>query len=124
MWKLSKATFSPIDFDYALWTEAGSLAPGTGLQRRNRFGWSGNLPYYITSDILLRLFEYHDNISTLIVIMVQKEVADRLAAHRGTRDYGLLSATAQLYSKVEKLFTLPPGAFCAAAESAFLAWFG
>jgi len=45
------------------------------------------------------------------VIMVQKEVADRLAAAPGSRDYGLLSATAQLYAKVEKLFTLPPGAF-------------
>jgi len=45
------------------------------------------------------------------VIMVQKEVADRLAATPGTRDYGLLSATAQLYAKVERLFTLPPGAF-------------
>ena len=43
--------------------------------------------------------------------MVQREVADRIAASPGTRDYGLLSATAQLYTKVEKLFTLPPGAF-------------
>ena len=70
----------------------------------------GNLPYYITSDILLRLFEYHRYFST-IVIMVQKEVADRLAATAGTREYGLLSATAQLYGRIEKLFTLPPGAF-------------
>lgn len=70
----------------------------------------GNLPYYITSDILLRLFEAHELIDCA-VIMVQKEVADRIAAKPGTRDYGLLSATAQLYTKVEKLFTLPPGAF-------------
>src|ERR1700683_1811170 len=70
----------------------------------------GNLPYYITSDILLRLFEYHRYFST-IVIMVQKEVADRLAASAGGSDYGLLSATAQLYGRVEKLFTLPPAAF-------------
>jgi len=70
----------------------------------------GNLPYYITSDILLRLFEYRRYFST-IVIMVQKEVADRLAASPGSRDYGLLSATAQLYGRVEKVFTLPPGAF-------------
>lgn len=71
---------------------------------------AGNLPYYITSDILLRLFEFHDQFD-LIVIMVQREVADRIAATPGTRDYGLLSATAQLYANVEKLFTLPPGAF-------------
>jgi 16S rRNA (adenine1518-N6/adenine1519-N6)-dimethyltransferase len=70
----------------------------------------GNLPYYITSDILLRLFEFHDQFD-VIVIMVQREVADRIAAAPGTRDYGLLSATAQLYTRVDKLFTLPPGAF-------------
>src|ERR1051326_3544379 len=70
----------------------------------------GNLPYYITSDILLRLFEFHDQFD-VIVIMVQREVADRIAAKPGSRDYGLLSATAQLYARVEKLFTLPPGAF-------------
>jgi 16S rRNA (adenine1518-N6/adenine1519-N6)-dimethyltransferase len=70
----------------------------------------GNLPYYITSDILLRLFEFHDQFD-VIVIMVQREVADRVAAAPGSRDYGLLSATAQLYAKVEKLFTLPPEAF-------------
>jgi 16S rRNA (adenine1518-N6/adenine1519-N6)-dimethyltransferase len=70
----------------------------------------GNLPYYITSDILLRLFEFHDQFD-VIVIMVQREVADRIAAKPGSRDYGLLSTTAQLYTKVEKLFTLPPGAF-------------
>src|SRR5258708_13223283 len=70
----------------------------------------GNLPYYITSDILLRLLEYHRYFST-IVLMVQKEVADRLAASAGSRDYGLLSATAQLYGRVEQLFTLPPTPF-------------
>jgi 16S rRNA (adenine1518-N6/adenine1519-N6)-dimethyltransferase len=70
----------------------------------------GNLPYYITSDILLRLFDFHDQFDE-IVIMVQREVAERIAAAPGSRDYGLLSATAQLYCDVEKLFTLPPGAF-------------
>ena len=70
----------------------------------------GNLPYYITSDILLRLFEFHEQFD-VIVIMVQREVADRIAAHPGSRDYGLLSATSQLYTSIENLFTLPPGAF-------------
>ena len=70
----------------------------------------GNLPYYITSDILLRLFEFHDQFDRM-VLMVQREVADRIAARPGSRDYGLLSATAQLYTKVEKLFTLPPEVF-------------
>src|SRR5712675_1499167 len=70
----------------------------------------GNLPYYITSDILLRLLDYSKYFETL-VILVQREVADRIAAQPGSRDYGLLSATAQLYAHVDKLFTLPPGAF-------------
>jgi 16S rRNA (adenine1518-N6/adenine1519-N6)-dimethyltransferase len=70
----------------------------------------GNLPYYITSDILLRLFDYAKYFETL-VLLVQREVADRIAAKPGSRDYGLLSATAQLHARVEKLFTLPPGAF-------------
>ncbi len=70
----------------------------------------GNLPYYITSDILLKLFEEHAHIDCA-VLMVQREVADRVAAAPGTRDYGLLSATAQMYASVENLFTLPPSAF-------------
>ncbi|MGC2109550.1 MAG: 16S rRNA (adenine(1518)-N(6)/adenine(1519)-N(6))-dimethyltransferase RsmA [Candidatus Korobacteraceae bacterium] len=70
----------------------------------------GNLPYYITSDIVLRILELHRNIERA-VIMVQREVADRVAAAPGSRDYGLLSATAQLYARVDKLFTLPPGSF-------------
>ncbi|MGA3053883.1 MAG: 16S rRNA (adenine(1518)-N(6)/adenine(1519)-N(6))-dimethyltransferase RsmA [Candidatus Korobacteraceae bacterium] len=70
----------------------------------------GNLPYYITSDIVLRILELHQNIERA-VIMVQREVADRIAAAPGSRDYGLLSATVQLFARVDKLFTLPPGAF-------------
>ncbi|HET7105019.1 MAG TPA: 16S rRNA (adenine(1518)-N(6)/adenine(1519)-N(6))-dimethyltransferase RsmA [Terracidiphilus sp.] len=70
----------------------------------------GNLPYYVTSPILLKLATSHTSLSHA-VLMVQREVADRVAAGPGTRDYGLLSVTAQLHGPVEKLFTLPPGAF-------------
>lgn len=70
----------------------------------------GNLPYYITSDILLHLFAQAASISRAVV-MVQDEVADRLAATSGTSAYGVLSATAQMHGHVEKLFTLPPEAF-------------
>ncbi len=70
----------------------------------------GNLPYYITSDIVLRILELHPKIDRA-VIMVQREVADRIAASPGNRDYGLLSASVQLIARVDKLFTLPPGAF-------------
>jgi 16S rRNA (adenine1518-N6/adenine1519-N6)-dimethyltransferase len=77
---------------------------------RDRLLVIGNLPYYITSDILLRLFHFHQAISRA-VIMVQREVADRIAAVPGTREYGLLSATAQLYAQVDRVLTLPPAAF-------------
>ena len=72
----------------------------------------GNLPYYITSEILLRLFALsRANQITRAVLMMQREVADRLAASPGVRDYGLLSATTHLHARVESLFTLPPTAF-------------
>jgi len=70
----------------------------------------GNLPYYITSPILQHLLAFPDLFSTM-VILVQREVADRIAARPGGREYGFLSATVQLYARIEKLFTLPPGAF-------------
>jgi 16S rRNA (adenine1518-N6/adenine1519-N6)-dimethyltransferase len=70
----------------------------------------GNIPYYVTTDIVLRLLREHQSIGRA-VIMVQREVADRIAATPGSRDYGLLSATVQLFARVDKLFTLPPGAF-------------
>lgn len=98
-----------IDFARLVGRDAGT-AGDTRLHRAPRAQVIGNLPYYITSPILLRLFEHHQHIEQ-VVIMVQREVADRIAAEPGGREYGLLSATAQLFAKIEKLFTLPPGAF-------------
>jgi len=72
----------------------------------------GNLPYYITSDILLKLFAAsRDGLLARAVLMMQREVADRLSAAPGVRDYGLLSATTQMHAQVDSLFTLPPEAF-------------
>jgi 16S rRNA (adenine1518-N6/adenine1519-N6)-dimethyltransferase len=72
----------------------------------------GNLPYYITSPILLRLFAAGTRgLLARAVVMMQREVADRLAAAPGCREYGLLSATTQINARVETLFTLPPAAF-------------
>ena len=72
----------------------------------------GNLPYYITSDILLQLFAARSaGLVSRAVLMMQREVAERVAASPGVRDYGLLSATAQMNAQVEELFTLPPSAF-------------
>jgi 16S rRNA (adenine1518-N6/adenine1519-N6)-dimethyltransferase len=71
---------------------------------------AGNLPYYITSPILLKLAASAASLDRA-VLMVQREVADRIVAEPGSRDYGLLSVTIQMYGPVERLFTLPPGAF-------------
>jgi 16S rRNA (adenine1518-N6/adenine1519-N6)-dimethyltransferase len=98
-----------VDFDTIFGPRPGSTRPGME-QAPERVRVVGNLPYFITSDILLRLFEYRRYFE-LIVLMVQKEVADRMAAGPGSKEYGLLSATAQLYADVEELFTVPPGAF-------------
>ena len=70
----------------------------------------GNIPYYITSPILLKLAANAKSLSRA-VLMVQREVADRVTALPGTRDFGLLTATLQLYGHTEALFTLPPEAF-------------
>src|ERR1700680_3863341 len=98
-----------IDFDSLFGPKPGLSQPGIELKPQP-VKVVGNLPYYITSDILLRLFEFSKYFDT-IVIMVQREVADRIAAKPGGRDYGMLSATAQLYARVEKMFNLPPVAF-------------
>lgn len=90
-----------------LHTDLAELLKPTG---RAKAKVVGNIPYYITSDILLHLFAQHESVET-IVIMVQREVADRLVAQPGSRDYGLLTVTAQLYADVGRLFTLAPGSF-------------
>jgi 16S rRNA (adenine1518-N6/adenine1519-N6)-dimethyltransferase len=98
-----------IDFDTIFGPKPGSTRPGINHQPEPA-RVVGNLPYFITSDILLRLFHFRKYIES-IVLMVQREVADRLAAKPGKSEYGLLSATARLYTRVEKLFTLPPDSF-------------
>jgi len=104
-----EADILSIDFDSLFGPKPGLRRPGIEF-KPEPVKVVGNLPYYITSDILLRLFGYSKYFEN-IVILVQREVADRIAAQPGSRDYGLLSATAQLYARVDKLFTLPPGAF-------------
>ena len=104
-----EADILSIDFDSLFGPKPGLGRPGIQL-KPEPVKVIGNLPYYITSDILLRLFDYSKYFES-IVILVQREVADRVAAKPGTSNYGLLSATTQLYARVERLFTLPPGAF-------------
>jgi len=77
---------------------------------RQSFSVYGNLPYYITSPILHRLFEYADLIKAIHVV-VQFEVAARIVARPGRRDYGYLSVVSQWFSWPEIVFRIPPGAF-------------
>jgi len=107
--EIIEADILAIDFDSLFGPKPGLGRPGIDL-KPEPVKVVGNLPYYITSDILLRLFAFSKYFDS-IVIMVQREVADRIAAEPGGRDYGMLSATAQLYARVENLFTLPPTAF-------------
>jgi 16S rRNA (adenine1518-N6/adenine1519-N6)-dimethyltransferase len=107
--EIIEADILSVDFDSLFGPKPGLRRPGIEF-KPTPAKVIGNLPYYITSDILLRLFDYSKYFETLI-LLVQREVADRIAAEPGSRDYGLLSATAQLYARVEKLVTLPPTAF-------------
>jgi 16S rRNA (adenine1518-N6/adenine1519-N6)-dimethyltransferase len=75
-----------------------------------RFSVYGNLPYYITSPILHRLFEQADRIAA-IHIVIQFEVAVRIVAPPGRRDYGYLSVVSQWFGRPEIAFQIPPGAF-------------
>jgi 16S rRNA (adenine1518-N6/adenine1519-N6)-dimethyltransferase len=80
------------------------------LAEGERFRVYGNLPYYITSPILHRLFDYADQIDS-VHIVIQLEVAERIVAHPGRREYGYLSTICQFYTKPRIVLRLPPGAF-------------
>lgn len=71
---------------------------------------AGNLPYYITSPIVERVLALGPHLRRA-VFLVQREVAERLAAPPGTRDYGYLTVQTQLFTQPKYLFRVPPGAF-------------
>ena len=69
-----------------------------------------NLPYYITTPIIMGLFESHVPLES-ITVMVQKEVADRMQVGPGTKDYGALSLAVQYYAKPKIVANVPPNCF-------------
>jgi 16S rRNA (adenine1518-N6/adenine1519-N6)-dimethyltransferase len=86
---------------------------GAAVPTRPRYRIAANLPYNISTPVLFRLFEiqrrdalFHD-----ATLMLQKEMADRLAAGAGSRESGVLSVMAALDADVTRLMRLPPGAF-------------
>ena len=70
----------------------------------------GNLPYYITSPIIHHVLEFAGQVRAM-GLLVQREVADRLAAQPGSRDYGYLTIFTRLYSTPRVVLQIPPGAF-------------
>jgi 16S rRNA (adenine1518-N6/adenine1519-N6)-dimethyltransferase len=82
----------------------------SGHTSGQRLEVTGNLPYYITSPIIRRIFGVQAQVSTAL-LLVQKEVADRIVAVKGTRDYAYLSVLCQLHAESKTLFSVPPNAF-------------
>lgn len=87
------------------------------LRQLSRDMWEGrpvkvvaNLPYYITTPIVMGLLE-GDALLHSITVMVQREVADRMQAGPGTKDYGALSLAVQYYAKPEIVANVPPNCF-------------
>ena len=84
-----------LNFDWTQW------GPGT---------LAGNLPYYIATAIISKYLA-NPGALTQAVFLIQKEVAERITANPGTRDFGYLSVECQYLANVEYLFSIPPGAF-------------
>ena len=83
------------------------------LPTRDSVRIAGNLPYNVGSPILFKLVDwYRDGLPIVdATLMLQREVADRLSAAAGTREYGVLTVLIGRYASVERLLFLPPGAF-------------
>jgi 16S rRNA (adenine1518-N6/adenine1519-N6)-dimethyltransferase len=89
-----------LDFDFAA-LEGGQVRV------------AGNLPYNVSSPILFALIDAHRTHGSIrdATLMLQREVAERIYASPGTRNYGVLSILIQMHADVHPLLTLPPGAF-------------
>ena len=94
---------------------------GTFLKGKKNIKVVANIPYYITSPIINKLIEYRKNISE-IYLMVQKEVAERIASEAGSKNMSLLTHAVQFYADAEYLFTVPKEKFTPVpkVDSAFL----
>ncbi len=74
------------------------------------FSVIGNFPYNISSQIFFAVLKHRDLVKQ-VVCMLQKEVADRIAARHGSKTYGILSVLVQVFYQVELLFSVSPGVF-------------
>ncbi len=112
-----------MEMDSALAAHLRDRWPGdSGLEIREgdalSFDWTqwgqgvlaGNLPYYVASAMISKYLANPGPL-TQAVFLIQKEVAERIVAKPGTRDFGYFSVECQYRAKTEYLFTVPPGAF-------------
>lgn len=75
-----------------------------------------NLPYYITTPVIMKLLEEYSDIISSITIMIQKEVADRIIAKAGTSDYGAISLATQFYTDIKHITNVSPQCFIPAPK--------
>jgi 16S rRNA (adenine1518-N6/adenine1519-N6)-dimethyltransferase len=113
--RLAEGLTAARDIDPAKWpgleiVTADVLATNIGDLAAGKIHVYGNLPYYITSPILHHLFRWAAQI-TSIHIVIQLEVAERIAAHPNVRDYGYLSVLCRFYAQPKIALRIPPGAF-------------
>ena len=99
--KIIHKDFLKLDFD----SELNDI-----FNIKNKLKIIGNVPYNITTEILFKLFELKDKIE-FAVMMIQKEVAQRITAKPNTKAYGILAIQTQLNTSPEILFNVPPTAF-------------
>jgi 16S rRNA (adenine1518-N6/adenine1519-N6)-dimethyltransferase len=96
-----------VEADFLEWNLGPELAAEAPVRA------VGNLPYNVAAPILFKLF--HESrggrVMSDAVVMLQKEMAERLVAAPGTPDYGVISVYAALHATTQPLLTLPPGAF-------------
>ncbi len=96
-------------------TDLAELVEREFLSEGMNVSVAANLPYYITTPILMKLVESRLPFET-ITVMIQKEVAQRLAAPAGDSEYGAITASLSYYGKVERLFNVPAGCFLPAPK--------
>jgi len=80
------------------------------LLPRGKLKLVGNLPYNISTEVLFRIFDWRDRFS-LLVLMVQKEVAERIASGPGSKSYGTLSVWCQVHGRIVEKVNVSPAAF-------------
>lgn len=98
--------FTLAEADFLQWDLAAALRERPQTPPR----LVGNIPYNITSPILFKLFDHADDLETA-VLMVQKEVAERLIARPAGKEYGLLAVNGQLFAEITLLFRVPASRF-------------